>query len=83
MPSVSESLAIFTRRTLPQLLVATFVISLLPLPQDYVLGNRGEILFAPYTPLVLLIATGLVVISWWALCVVMLPIRKARCILTR
>ena len=83
MPSVSESLAIFTRRTLPQLLVATFVISLLPLPKDYVLGNGGEVLFAPYTPLVLLIATGLVVISWWVLCVVMLPIRKSRRILTR
>jgi glycosylphosphatidylinositol deacylase len=83
MPSVSESLTIFTRGTLPRLLGATFVVSLLPLPKDYVLGNGGEVFFAPYTPFVLLIATGLVVVSWWALCVLMWPIRKAGRVLAR
>ncbi|KAI9459683.1 PGAP1-like protein-domain-containing protein [Lactarius psammicola] len=83
MPSVSESLSIFTRETLPRLLGATLVISLLPLPKDYVLGNEGEVAFAPLTPLVLLIATGLVTVSWWVLCIVMWPIRKAGRVLTR
>ncbi|KAH9019092.1 PGAP1-like protein-domain-containing protein [Lactarius hengduanensis] len=77
MPSVSESLSVFTRATLPRLLGATLAISLLPLPRDYVLGNGGEIVFAPLAPLVLLIATGLVTVSWWVLCITMWPIRKA------
>ena len=45
MPSVSESLSKFTRGTLPRLLVAIFVMSLLPIPKDYVLGNDGEVFF--------------------------------------
>jgi hypothetical protein len=52
-----------------------FVISLLPLPQDYVLGNEGEIVFALLTPLILLLSTGLVIISWWIIRIIMLPIR--------
>ncbi len=83
MPSVSESLSIFTRETLPRLLGATLVISLLPLSKDYVLGNGGEVVFAPLTPLVLLIATGLVTVSWWVLCAVMWPIHKAGRVLAR
>lgn len=83
MPSVSESLSIFTRETLPRLLGATLVLSLLPLPKDYVLGNGGEVIFALLSPLVLLIATGLVAVSWWVLCVVMWPIRKAGRFLSR
>ena len=83
MPSVSESLFGFTRGTLPRLLVATFVISLLPLPKDYVLGNGGEVFFALHAPFVLLIATGLVVVSWWILRILMWPIRKSKRILTR
>ena len=83
MPSVSESLSRFTRGTLPRLLVATFILSLLPLSKDYVLGNGGEVFFAPHAPFVLLIATGLVVVSWWLLGVLMWPIRKSKRILTR
>ena len=62
---------------------ATFFISLLPLPKEYVLGNGGEVFFAPLAPLVLLIATGFVTISWFALCMLMWPIRKARHVLAR
>ena len=63
MASVSESLSGFTRGTLPRLLVlATFFVSLLPLPKDYVLGN-GEVFFALHSSFVLLIATGLVIAS--------------------
>jgi len=83
MPSVSESLSAFTRGTLPRLLGATLVISLLPLPKDYVLGNGGEVFFSLLAPLLLLLATGLVTVSWWALCVLLYPIRKTRRLFTR
>ncbi|KAI0296337.1 PGAP1-like protein-domain-containing protein [Multifurca ochricompacta] len=71
MPSVAESLSIFTRETLPSLLGVFFVLSLLPLPNDYLLGNQGEFIFASLTPLILLLVTGLVTVSWWLVCVFM------------
>ena len=46
MRSVSQSLDTFTCATLPRLLGAAVVISLLPLPRDYVPGNAGEAIFA-------------------------------------
>ena len=49
MYSVSELLGTFTRTTLARLLGATVIISLLPLPRDYVLGNADEAIFA-WTP---------------------------------
>ena len=64
MCSVSESLDTFTRSTLPRLVGAAVFISFLPLPRDYVLGSAGEAIFALHA-LVLLIATGLVSVSWW------------------
>ena len=45
MYSVSESLGTFTRTTLARLLGAV-IISLLPLPRDYVLSNASEAIFA-------------------------------------
>lgn len=75
VPSVSETLSLFVRRILSWLLGVSFVVSLLPLPRDYVLGNSGEVFFALLTPLIILLVTGLVVVSWWAICIVMLPIR--------
>jgi len=75
MPSVSESVSQFIGEDLAHFLAITFVVSLLPLPRDYVLGNGGEIAVALLTPLTLLLATGLVIVSWWAMCIMMLPIR--------
>ena len=75
MPSVSETISLFTRETLPRFLGFAIVISLLPLPRDYVLGNEGEVVFALLTPLILLLSTGLVVVSWWTIRIIMLPIR--------
>jgi hypothetical protein len=46
MCRVSESLGTFTPTTLPRLLGAAVIISLIPLPRDYVLGNAGEAVFA-------------------------------------
>ena len=64
MPSVSESLSRFMHGALPWLLVATFIVSLLPLLKDYILGNSGEDFFTLHASFVLLIATGLVIVSW-------------------
>jgi GPI inositol-deacylase len=75
MPSVSETLSLFIRGTLPRLLGVSFILSLLPLPHDYVLGNGGEVVFALLTPLILLLTTGLVVVSWWAISIIMIPIQ--------
>ena len=83
MRSVSESLDTFTRSTLPRLLGTAVVISFIPLPRGYVLGNAGEAIFALHAPLVLLIATGLVSVSWWALYIAMWPLRKSRRVLAR
>ena len=75
VPNVSETLTLFVRGILSRLLGVSFVVSLLPLPRDYVLGNGGEVFFALLTPLILLLVTGLVIVSWWAICIVMFPIR--------
>jgi hypothetical protein len=75
VPSVPEALSLFVREILSRLLGVSFVVSLLPLPRDYVLGNSGEVFFALLTPLILLLVTGLVIVSWWAICMVMFPIR--------
>jgi glycosylphosphatidylinositol deacylase len=61
---------------LPKLLLASFVISFVPFPDDYYLGNTGEPLFAPLAPILLLLSTGLVCTSWWVLCVLMWPIGR-------
>lgn len=75
MPSVSETLSLFVRGILFRLLGVSFVVSLLPLPQDYVLGNSGGIFFALLTPFILLLVTGLIIVSWWVILIVMFPIR--------
>ena len=75
VPSVSESLSLFVRSILFRLLGVSFVVSLLPLPQDYVLGNSGEVFFALLAPLIILLVTGLIIVSWWAIRIVMFPIR--------
>ena len=64
MPSVGQSLFIYSRRTLGKLLLTSVLIALLPIPADYYLGTGGEILFAPIAPVLVLIASGLVFVSW-------------------
>jgi len=75
VPGVAETLSLFVRGILSRLLGVSLVVSLLPLPRDYVLGNSGEVFFALLTPLILLLVTGLVIVSWWAICMIMFPIR--------
>ncbi|KAH9988205.1 PGAP1-like protein-domain-containing protein [Russula vinacea] len=61
MPSVFETLSLFIWETLPRLLGVSVVL--------------GEVVFALLTPLILLLTTGLVVVSWWAISIIMFPIR--------
>ncbi|RDB19940.1 GPI inositol-deacylase [Hypsizygus marmoreus] len=74
MPAVHQSLSTYSRYTLRKLLLASFVIAILPLPVDYYLGTRGELFFAPIAPLLLLTASGLVFVSWWVLSALIWPI---------
>lgn len=74
VPRVIDSLAKFLRARLPYLLGASYFISLIPLPAHLWLGNRGEPLLAPLAPLMLLVATGLVSVSWWLVLLLKLPL---------
>ncbi|KAI0275434.1 PGAP1-like protein-domain-containing protein [Gloeopeniophorella convolvens] len=83
MPSVTESLSRFASQTIPWLMAATFALSLLPLPPDFILGNQGDFFFSPLAPHILVLVTVLVIISWWVLCIIMWPIGKLGRILAR
>lgn len=76
MPTVHQSLSTYSSKPLRKLMLASFLISFLPLPVEYYLGNEGDILFAPIAPLLLFIASGLVFVSWWVLVVLMWPLGK-------
>lgn len=65
MPDVMSSLSAFIRKRLSWLLLLSSLISFIPLPVQIWLGNGGEPMLVGLAPLLLLIATGLVSISWW------------------
>jgi GPI inositol-deacylase len=67
MPSMQESLACYGRFLLPYFLPASLVFSVIPFSETLYLGNNGNFLLAPIAPLILLIASGLVCVSWWIL----------------
>lgn len=71
MPTVDQSLSTYSHRTLQGLMLASFLVSFVPLPVDYYLGNEGEALFAPIAPVLLLLASGLVFVTWWVLTILM------------
>ncbi|KAG1891025.1 PGAP1-like protein-domain-containing protein [Suillus subluteus] len=71
MLSVSQSLVAFICRLLPKLLAASFVVALLPLSPDYYLGTRGEPFLGFLAPVLLVVATGLVCVSWWLILLLM------------
>ncbi|KAF9268404.1 PGAP1-domain-containing protein [Marasmius fiardii PR-910] len=76
IPTVYQSLRWFGRRTYPKLMVASFLVSVLPVSVEYYLGNSGTLVFAPIAPLLLTVATGLVYVSWALLNVIMWPVEK-------
>ena len=69
VPDVMDALSTFARKRLIKLIVASYVISFLPLPSSFWLGNQGEPLLAPIAPLLLLTSAGLVCVSWWLICI--------------
>lgn len=75
MPNVSQSLVAFICGFLPKLLAASFVIALLPLGPEYYLGTRGEPFLGLLAPVLLVVATGLVYVSWWFILLLMWPLR--------
>lgn len=82
-PTVKQSLTTYSQTTFPKLLFASLLIAALPIPAEYYLGTNGEILFAPIAPILLLIASGLVCISWWILVALMWPIGKLGALIFR
>ncbi|KAG0707742.1 PGAP1-like protein-domain-containing protein [Suillus ampliporus] len=75
MPSVQQSLVTFICRSMPKLLAVSFVVALLPLSPDYYLGTRGEPFLGLLAPILLVVATGLVSVSWWFILFLMWPVR--------
>lgn len=73
--TVGQSLDHFIRYRLPALLVAAFLIGLIPAPADFLLGNRGEPVLAIIAPLLLTIAAGLVCSSVALLKIVLWPFK--------
>ncbi|KAF5393191.1 hypothetical protein D9757_001207 [Collybiopsis confluens] len=76
VPPVTRSLREFGQRRLPRLLLASLLIALLPLSEQFFLGNGGNWIYAPMAPLLLLIASGLVCASWGLLLLLMWPVGK-------
>ncbi|CCM00426.1 uncharacterized protein FIBRA_02458 [Fibroporia radiculosa] len=62
--SVTQSLHHFISHTFPRLLLASVLVSLLPLPVPFWVGNAGEPIFVAVAPILGITAVGLVVISW-------------------
>ncbi|KAJ6515465.1 PGAP1-like protein-domain-containing protein [Mycena sanguinolenta] len=78
LPTVEQSLASFTGKPLQRLLLCSVAFSLVPLPEIFYLGNRGQPLFSAIAPLLLLISTGFVCLSWWMLQALIWPLGKLR-----
>lgn len=47
------------------------MLSVLPLPETLYLGNKGTLFLTPIAPLLLFIASGIVCVSWWVLCILL------------
>ncbi|KAI6040448.1 PGAP1-like protein-domain-containing protein [Pisolithus marmoratus] len=73
--SVPESLEVFVRRTMPQLMGAAALLALLPLSHKWYLGLSGELgLLASFLAVFLVgLASGLVCLSWWVLRLLITP----------
>ncbi|KAK7049752.1 GPI inositol deacylase [Paramarasmius palmivorus] len=83
IPTVHQSLQLFCLGTLPKLVLGSFVMSWIPLPPGYYLGNSGEAILSPIAPLMLSVAAGLVCVSWALLNVCMWPLGKVSLFLSR
>lgn len=75
MPHVTASLSTFIRIRLSWMLLGSFGLSFVPFQPVAWLGNNGEPLLSPLAPLILLIAAGLISVSWWLLTLLMWPLK--------
>ncbi len=64
LPDPTEALRWFTFRVLPKVMLILFLLSLLPLPPQFLLGNVGSPLFASLVPACVVLATGIAWILW-------------------
>ncbi|KAJ7228247.1 PGAP1-like protein-domain-containing protein [Mycena pura] len=76
MPTVEQSIATFTGKPLRRLLLFSIFLSVIPLGEKYYLGNRGEPLLCAIAPLLLLVSSGVVCLSWWLLQALLWPLEK-------
>ncbi|KAJ7437139.1 PGAP1-like protein-domain-containing protein [Mycena galericulata] len=76
VPTVEQSLSMFTGKPLQRMLFCSILLSVVPLPERFYLGNRGEPFFSAIAPLLLLISSGFVCVSWWLLRVFIWPLGK-------
>lgn len=83
MPSIQESLARYNRVLFRYMLPGSLVFSVIPLYETLYLGNNGNLLLAPIAPLILLIASGLVCVSWWILAGLLSVIGRGSSVLFR
>ncbi|EFI27764.1 GPI inositol-deacylase [Coprinopsis cinerea okayama7 len=72
---VSVALERYTR-LLPRLLLITFAMSFIPFAKTRYLGNGGDPWFSVIAPLILMISSGLVVVSWLLLSLIKFGLRK-------
>jgi GPI inositol-deacylase len=76
VPPVVDELAEFCRRPLPRLLVLSFLIALIPLPRIFYTGNAGEPALAIIAPILLLLSSSLVCVSYFLLRGIIWPLQK-------
>jgi len=60
----TEALLWFMIKLLPNVMLILFLVSLLPLPPQFLLGNVGSLLFASLAPACVVLATGIAWILW-------------------
>ncbi|KAF9519149.1 hypothetical protein BS47DRAFT_1388290 [Hydnum rufescens UP504] len=78
----TEALLRFTTTELPWLALLIMVLSVIPLPSYALLGNAGEVVFAPLAPLCLAMATAIVWIIWGIVLLLVRGIGEARRFMT-
>ena len=67
LPTLDQALSTFIKSLLPRLVLISFLIAVLPLPTPAYLGLSGEPFLSFLAPILVLLSTGLVVITFWLL----------------
>ena len=67
LPTLGQALSTFIKSLLPRLILISFLTAVLPLPTSTYLGTHGEPLLSFLAPILVLLSTGLVIITFWLL----------------